>query len=162
MHMNILIADDSAAIRKLLRDILEQAGFAKFEFAVNGAEALSTLTRPGIDLALLDWHMPILSGLDVLGAVRAKGCQTPIIMVTAESDAQSVKAAMGAGVDQYVAKPFRPELLIEKVYRALTISRRGADQGASNAFASAFASTRTTLSQVPARRVAFHAISAGA
>lgn len=119
--MKILIADDAATVRNLIADILREAGFDSIEFAIDGGQALARLTQPGIDLALLDWHMPVLSGMDVLKALRESGCKIPIVLVTAESAPQSVRSAVNAGVDQYVAKPFRPDLLVDKVFRALTI-----------------------------------------
>jgi len=116
--MKILIVDDSLTMRKIIIKNLSSRGFDNVVEAENGADALNKLE--GVSLILTDWNMPVMDGLTFVKEVRkTDGCdKIPIIMVTTEGAKSEVVEALKAGVTDYIVKPFKPELIIEKV-RAL-------------------------------------------
>jgi two-component system chemotaxis response regulator CheY len=106
--VKILIADDSRAMRQIVKRTLRQAGFSGHEVAevADGETALATLREGGVDLALCDWNMPGLSGLDVLRAVRSSGVQVCFGFVTSEASAAMRERALSAGATFVITKPF--------------------------------------------------------
>ena len=114
--MRALIVDDSRFMRKHLRCILEKHGFA-CEEAVDGLDGMQCL-RSGqpFDVALLDWNMPEMSGLDMLKQLRSEGFeQIKVMMVTTECDNERIVRALLSGADEYLMKPFDAEALTEKL-----------------------------------------------
>jgi two-component system chemotaxis response regulator CheY len=111
-----LVVDDSKAIRVILGRILKELGFETFE-AGDGREALDRLAEVGaIDLALVDWNMPEMNGLDFVRSVRADGYDDmTMIMVTTETETEQVVRALAAGANEYVMKPFSKDMLVEKL-----------------------------------------------
>jgi len=116
--MKLLIVDDSAVIRKVIKaaaDVLEM----ETEEAEDGMEALEKLSKSyeEIDLVLLDWNMPELSGYDVLVEIRGneKYKNIPVMMVTTEGQKSSIVAAVRAGAANYLTKPFTVEELASKI-----------------------------------------------
>ena len=120
----ILVVEDDADVRSFTRMILKKAGFKNIIEAESGAMAIKKIETLWIDLILLDWQMPNLDGLDVLKLLRARGLQTPVIMVTAEKAEQKVLEAIEAGVDDYIAKPFSSFTLGKKIVSVLTKGRQ--------------------------------------
>ena len=111
-----LIVDDSKVIRKVARHILETMQFDVRE-ACDGQEALDHLASEQPDVILLDWNMPIMSGMDFLRAYRASFA-TPsakVIFCTTENGIDHIQAAIDAGADEYVMKPFDRETLEAKL-----------------------------------------------
>ncbi len=117
--MNILIVDDSAAIRKILERVLRQAEVPLDEVheAGDGAEALETLKTQKVDLILSDINMPNMDGLELLGKLKndqaLKGI--PIVMVSSEGSQNKVLEAVQLGAAGYVRKPFTPEQIKDKL-----------------------------------------------
>lgn len=112
-----LVVDDSRAMRAILRHFLEQLGFEVFE-AGHGKEGLERLTQLGeVDLAMVDWNMPEMNGLDFVRAVRAEDGNTDLrlMMVTTETELDRVSEALEAGANEYVMKPFTKAVLAEKL-----------------------------------------------
>jgi two-component system, chemotaxis family, chemotaxis protein CheY len=112
-----LVVDDSRAMRTILKGLLQQLGFEVFEGG-NGVEALAALQSSGpVDLALVDWNMPEMNGLDFLTRVRAdkQHANMKIMMVTTESDMARVSEAIQAGANNYIMKPFTPSAVKEAV-----------------------------------------------
>jgi two-component system, chemotaxis family, chemotaxis protein CheY len=111
-----LIVDDSKVIRKVARHILETMKFNVDE-AADGQEALAQCAQNAPDVILLDWNMPIMSGMDFLKAYRAGNVSTPakVIFCTTENGIDHIQAAIAAGADEYVMKPFDRETLEAKL-----------------------------------------------
>ena len=110
-----LIVDDSKVIRKVARHILENLQF-KVDEASDGTEALDHCATAMPDVILLDWNMPVMSGMDFLRAYRAKETATSkIIFCTTENGIAHIQAAIEAGADEYVMKPFDRETLETKL-----------------------------------------------
>ena len=116
--MCILIVDDQQPMRKTIAFILRQLGLKNVQFAEDGDEAWRILNVGRVDLLLLDWNMPRLSGLSLLERIRKseRHGQLPVIMVTAEANSDHVVTAAQAGVTDYVVKPFSPDTLAKKLY----------------------------------------------
>ncbi len=115
--MRVLVIDDSRAMRSILRNIIKSMGFDVVE-AVNGKEAVQKVAAAGpFDLALVDWNMPEMNGLEFVSAVRAKSEYNAmlIMMVTTEVEMSQVSRALAAGANEYVMKPFTPEILKDKI-----------------------------------------------
>ena len=116
-RMRVLVVDDFATMRKIVRNILKQIGFEDITEAEDGNAALRVLKNEKIGLVVTDWNMPNLSGLELLQEIR-KNSQTsnlPVLMVTAEGLKENVMEAVKAGVNNYVVKPFTAEVLQEKI-----------------------------------------------
>ena len=117
LGMKVLVVDDFATMRRIVKGVLKQLGFSNIIEAEDGSLALEELKREEIGLIVSNWNMPNMSGLDLLKAVRGdenlKG--TPFIMVTAEGQKENVVEAAKAGVSSYIIKPFTPETFSEKL-----------------------------------------------
>lgn len=120
----LLVVDDTASIRFLMRTNLELSGHEVLE-AADGRECLDLLADEAVDLVLIDAVMPNLDGYATVSAIRAderiRGL--PIIMVTTQSQAYDVRRGWDAGIDEYVTKPFDPDDLVDTVSRVLYRSR---------------------------------------
>jgi two-component system, chemotaxis family, chemotaxis protein CheY len=116
-NLKILIVDDFATMRKVIRNLLKQGGFENVAEAEDGAAALKLLKSQPVDFVISDWNMPNMSGLELLKAVRADEelKELPFLMVTAEALKDNVVAAVKAGVSNYIVKPFTAEVLNEKI-----------------------------------------------
>ncbi len=116
-NIKILVVDDFATMRKIIKNILTQLGFKDIVEADDGTTALEVLKKQKVDLIISDWNMPKMSGLELLKAVRGDENLKDIkfIMVTAEAQKDNVIEAIKHGVNQYVVKPFTPETLKEKL-----------------------------------------------
>ncbi len=115
--MKALIVDDSRAMRRILRGIMENMGFEITE-AENGLDAKEKLAVDSeFEVALVDWNMPVMNGLDFIKFVRGESCYTKIklVMVTTETEPEQMVRALMSGVDEFVMKPFTPDMLIEKL-----------------------------------------------
>jgi two-component system chemotaxis response regulator CheY len=115
--MRALIVDDSRAMRMVLKGILKTLGFETFE-AGHGKEGLERLQEVGAtDLALVDWNMPEMNGLEFVQAVRAIDAygDTRLVMITTETDMARVSAALEAGANEYLMKPFTKEAVLDKL-----------------------------------------------
>jgi two-component system chemotaxis response regulator CheY len=115
--MKILAVDDSATMRRIIRNQLKQIGIEDVDEAENGRAALSLLGREQYDLLITDWNMPEMSGLDLVREVRRIDAvkALPILMVTTVSAKEDILTALKAGVNNYVVKPFDAETLRVKV-----------------------------------------------
>jgi len=115
--LRALVVDDSRAMRSILRRNLEGRGFEVVE-AGNGREALDRLSLMRIpDLALVDWNMPEMNGIDFIAAVRSDPNydRMRVMMVTTETETEQVRRALNAGANEYVMKPFSTDVLNDKL-----------------------------------------------
>ncbi|HEX6674921.1 MAG TPA: response regulator [Actinomycetes bacterium] len=116
--MRALVIDDSKAIRIILRKLLGELGFEVAE-AADGREALERLNGPmgPFDLALVDWNMPEMNGLEFVREVRGQGGHEDLtmVMVTTETESGQVVRALAAGANEYIMKPFSRDVLIDKL-----------------------------------------------
>ncbi len=115
--MKVLVVDDFATMRRIVKNILVQLGFKNIIEADDGTSALEILQKEKVDLIISDWNMPKMTGLDLLKTVRADAnlAATPFIMVTAEAQQDNIIAAVKAKVSQYIVKPFTADTLSEKL-----------------------------------------------
>lgn len=123
-NTRILVVDDFSTMRKIVKNVLKQLGYNNIEEAENGAEALQKLRTKKFDFVVADWNMPNMDGLEMLRAIRsdAELKDLPVLMVTAEADKDKVIAAIKAGVNNYIVKPFTAETLkqkMEQIYQKL-------------------------------------------
>ena len=115
--MLALVIDDSRAMRMILKRILVSSGFEVIE-AGDGQQALDAVAAgPVPELALIDWNMPVMNGLEFIRAVRKdpSHADMTLVMVTTESEHSQVVRALAAGAHEYVFKPFTPEALLGKL-----------------------------------------------
>ena len=115
--MDVLVVDDYATMRRIIKNLLTQLGFKNVIEAEDGSAALAKLRGKPAGLVISDWNMEPMTGLQLLKEVRADGklSATPFIMVTAESKTENVVAAKQAGVNNYIVKPFNAETLKGKM-----------------------------------------------
>jgi two-component system chemotaxis response regulator CheY len=111
-----LIVDDSGTIRKILRGMMEEFGFDCIE-AQNGHEALDHYNKFTPDIILLDWNMPVMTGIEFMQTLNKEtnGQVPPVIFCTTETDMQHITMAMEAGAADYIMKPFERDMLKDKL-----------------------------------------------
>ena len=115
--MRALIVDDSRAMRALVGKMVGDLGIETV-YAAHGREALQQLEATGTpDVALVDWNMPEMNGLELVQALRAdaRWAEVPIVMVTTETEMSQVMRALEAGANEYIMKPFTPDILRDKL-----------------------------------------------
>jgi len=117
--MKAMVVDDSRAIRMILNRTLSDLGFEVVQ-AASGNEALSMLPTQGeqLSLILVDWNMPGISGLDFVRQVRCNPAlaSVALVMVTTETEIEQMMAALEAGANEYVMKPFTREIIADKLH----------------------------------------------
>ncbi|CAN5125744.1 chemotaxis response regulator CheY [soil metagenome] len=115
--MQTLVIDDSRTVRAIIGKTLRELGMDVLE-AAHGQEGLDRLRdHPGISLVLVDWNMPVMNGLEFIQAVRSDPTNdaVKIMMVTTETEQEQVLKALTAGANEYLMKPFTPEILVAKL-----------------------------------------------
>jgi two-component system chemotaxis response regulator CheY len=115
--MKILVVDDFAAMRRILKNVLSQIGLTNIIEADDGTTAIDFLKENKVDLIVSDWTMPNMSGLDLLKSVRSNEDtkNTPFLMVTASSQRDDLLKAIQAGVSNYIVKPFTADTVKKKL-----------------------------------------------
>ena len=130
--MKILVVDDFSTMRRIVRNLLVELGFAGnlIQEADDGEAAMVMLKSQPFDMVVTDWNMPNMTGIDLLRAIRAEPSlkALPVLMVTAENNRDQIIAAAQAGVNGYIVKPFTAVTLQEKLTK---IFERLAAAGAS-------------------------------
>jgi two-component system chemotaxis response regulator CheY len=118
--MKILVVDDFATMRKIIKNVLKQISLENVVEAENGKHALSVLKKEEIDLIISDWVMPEMTGIDFLKACKEDELikKIPFIMVTAEAQKDCIMEAIKSGVDNYIVKPFTPDKLKAAIDKA--------------------------------------------
>lgn len=115
--LNILVVDDSTTMQRIIKNTLHRLNFNNITLANDGVEALDLILSNSYDLLITDWNMPNMNGLELVKTVRSKQkyADLPIIMVTTEGGKAEVITALRAGVNNYIVKPFTPQVLKEKL-----------------------------------------------
>jgi len=119
--MKFLVVDDFSTMRRIIKNLLIDLGYANVTEADDGATALPMLQGGNFDFLITDWNMPGMPGLDLLKAVRADArlAKMPVLMLTAEAKREQIIEAAQAGVNGYVIKPFTAVTLKEKIDKIL-------------------------------------------
>lgn len=119
--MKVLLVDDSKTMRNIQKKVLSAMNVSEFMEAGDGLEALAAIsaTPGGFNLVLIDWNMPNMDGHTLVGRIREKDKTTPLIMCTTEAEKTRVVEAIKAGVNNYIIKPFTPDMLLDKVKATL-------------------------------------------
>ena len=119
--LKFLVVDDFSTMRRIVKNLLQELGYANIEEADDGATALPMLQAGDYDFLITDWNMPTMPGLALLKAVRAdpKLAKIPVLMVTAEAKRDQIVEAAQAGVSGYIIKPFTAATLSEKLGKIL-------------------------------------------
>jgi len=117
LNMKVLVVDDFATMRRILKNVLREVGFSDISEADDGHTALRELKKETYDLVLCDWNMPGMPGIQLLHEVRSDEAlkNTPFIMVTAEAKKENILEAVKGGVSNYIVKPFTAETIREKL-----------------------------------------------
>lgn len=118
--MRFLVVDDSATMRRIIVNSLQRIGHSDCVEAGDGREALDRFDA-SIGFVITDWNMPNMSGIDFARSLRATaaGKTIPVLMVTTRSVREDIVAAVEAGVNNYIVKPFTPQVLKEKIDQIL-------------------------------------------
>jgi two-component system chemotaxis response regulator CheY len=116
-NMKFLVVDDFSTMRRIIRNLLKELGFANVEEAEDGAAALQKLRSGKFDFVVSDWNMPNMTGLELLQKIRSDPTlkHLPVLMVTAEAKKENIIAAAQAGASGYIVKPFTAATLEEKL-----------------------------------------------
>lgn len=120
-NREILIVDDTAVLRNIMKVQLQRMGFSHIYEAQNGSAAMEILQAQKIDLVISDWNMPVMNGFELLQEIRASEVLKDIlfIMVTAEATEARISMAMQLKVDELILKPFTLEILERKIIRII-------------------------------------------
>lgn len=125
MDLKFLVVDDSVTMRRIVVNSLRNLGYDNYVEAGDGKEALDKLGADGnINFVITDWNMPVLSGLDLVKTIRKdeKISKIPILMVTTRGVKEDILEALQARVNNYIVKPFTPQILKEKIEQILQVA----------------------------------------
>jgi len=123
--MKVLVVDDSSTMRRIIVNTLARLGYKDVVQGADGEEGWKALQEnPDIGVVITDWNMPNMNGLELVKKIRAedKYADVPIIMVTTEGGKAEVITALKAGVNNYIVKPFTPQVLKEKLQAVLGVN----------------------------------------
>jgi two-component system chemotaxis response regulator CheY len=120
-NLNFLVVDDFSTMRRIIKNLLHDLGYANVTEADDGNTALPLLKEGNFDFLITDWNMPGMPGLELLKQVRADArlAKLPVLMLTAEAKREQIVEAAQAGVSGYVIKPFTAATLKEKIDKIL-------------------------------------------
>ena len=120
--MKGLVVDDSTVMRKVMAGALSRIGVDDVTQAEDGQEAVDATEIDDFDIVLMDWNMPVMSGIEAVIEIRARGKSTPIIMVTTEAEKSRVVQALKAGANSYIIKPFDIDTILAQIKKFITVS----------------------------------------
>lgn len=120
-YLQILVVDDQSTIRTILKSQLRHMGFSKISEACDGESAFDILKTQNIDLVISDWDMPLMSGYELLKAVRTDDtlAATPFILISGAASNANISMALQLKVDQFMLKPFSLAVLEEKINQVI-------------------------------------------
>ena len=122
--MKLLVVDDSSTMRRIIKNTLARLGYKDVLEGADGLEGWEELNNnPDVEMLITDWNMPEMNGLELVKKIRAdeRFVDLPIIMVTTEGGKAEVITALKAGVNNYIVKPFTPQVLKEKLAAVMGI-----------------------------------------
>lgn len=122
MALKFLVVDDSITMRRIVANSLKNLGYTQFVEAVDGKDALDKLAADdSINFVITDWNMPVFSGLELIKSIRSddKLKELPVLMVTTRGVKEDIVEALSAKVNNYIVKPFTPQVLKEKIEQIL-------------------------------------------
>jgi two-component system chemotaxis response regulator CheY len=129
MSFNVLIVDDSNAMRAVIKKIISMSGFKmdKCLDAGNGREALDKLAHEWVDVIISDINMPEMNGLELLARLKQDDLykEIPVIMISTEGSEERMREALDGGAQGFIKKPFLPEELRKKLYEIIGVSNDG-------------------------------------
>jgi two-component system, chemotaxis family, chemotaxis protein CheY len=119
--MKILTVDDSATMRRIIKNSLKAIGYDDVIEAENGQVGLAKIQSESVDFVITDWSMPVMTGLEMVHAIRSNPStkHLPVLMVTAVGQKEEIVQAVSAGVSGYIVKPFEAETLHQKMQQVL-------------------------------------------
>jgi len=123
--LKLLVVDDSSTMRRIIKNTLARLGYKDVLEGADGLQGWDALdTNPDVEMLITDWNMPEMNGLELVKKVRAdeRFVDLPIIMVTTEGGKAEVITALKAGVNNYIVKPFTPQVLKEKLGAVMGVS----------------------------------------
>ena len=115
MAKKILLVDDAAFMRKMIKDTLTKNGYTEVFEAVDGADAVEKFSEIGPDLVVMDITMPNMDGLEALKAIRAKDSSANVVMCSAMGQESMVMDAVRSGAKDFIVKPFKPDRVLKTV-----------------------------------------------
>lgn len=124
-NLKLLVVDDSSTMRRIIKNTLSRLGYEDVFEGEDGLQGWNILNQnPDINMLITDWNMPEMNGLELVKKVRADSrfIDLPIIMVTTEGGKVEVVTALKAGVNNYIVKPFTPQVLKEKLSAVLGVA----------------------------------------
>ena len=128
--IRFLVVDDFPTMRRIVRNLLKELGFANVDEAEDGAAGLAKVKEGRFDFVISDWNMPNMDGLQMLQSIRGDAnpviSKLPVLMVTAEAKKENIIAAAQAGANGYVVKPFTAATLDEKLGKIFEKLEKGA------------------------------------
>lgn len=113
--MKILAVDDSKTMLRIIKNVLLRLNYEDIDVAEDGQEAYEMFINNNYELIITDWNMPVMDGLTLVKEIRKLNADIPIIMVTTEGGKREVITALKAGVNNYIVKPFTPQVLKDKL-----------------------------------------------
>jgi len=114
-NLRVLVVDDSTTMIRIISNTLKRLGITNIEKAEDGMEGLRIFNNKEIDLVLSDINMPKMNGMEMLKEIRKINQDVPVVMITTEAGKVEVIAALKAGANNYITKPFTPQVLKEKL-----------------------------------------------
>ena len=124
MAKKILLVDDAAFMRKMIKDTLTKNGYTEVFEAVDGADAVEKFSEIGPDLVVMDITMPNMDGLEALKAIRAKDGSANVVMCSAMGQESMVMDAVRSGAKDFIVKPFKPDRVLKTVTSILGADRK--------------------------------------
>ncbi|MDD4050913.1 MAG: response regulator [candidate division Zixibacteria bacterium] len=123
--MQVLVVDDSQIMRKIIMGALKKLGVNDIMEASNGQEAIDIVSNDNtVGLVLMDWNMPVMTGIEAVRKIRAGSIKTPVVMVTTEAEKEKVMEAIKSGANDYLIKPFNHKDIQGKLEKFLQCAEK--------------------------------------
>ncbi len=116
-NLKFLVVDDFSTMRRIVRNLLKELGYTNVDEAEDGSVGLQKLKGGNFQFVVTDWNMPVMTGIELLKAIRADDTlkHLPVLMITAEAKKENIIEAAQSGASGYIVKPFTPQVLKEKI-----------------------------------------------